>query len=60
MRPIPATWSVLDASLEQEALEGEEEEGTGAATGTTGVAGLSKLQPLVINVLWFSGRGATW
>ena len=47
LRPIPATWSVLGASSEQVVLEGEEEV-TGAATGTTGGAGLSKLWPLVI------------
>ena len=50
LRPTPATWSVPDASSEQEALEEEEEEGTGAATGTTGAAGLSKLQSLLINL----------
>ena len=47
LRPIPATWSVLGASLEQVVLEGEEEV-TGAEIGTTGGAGSSKLWSLVI------------
>ena len=49
-----------DASSEQEALEEEEEEGTGAATGTTGAAGLSKLQSINMDGFQVAGlRGET-